>query len=100
MKVLIVLGSPRRMGNTEILAREVVEGLPGGAEVEYLRLNDLNIRPCQGCGGCEKTGVCVIADDMTDAYARVDAADSLLLVSPVYFYGLTRSRESAASALA
>ncbi|WP_041277623.1 flavodoxin family protein [Desulfotalea psychrophila] len=88
MKLLIVLGSPRRRGNSEILAEEVVKGL-ADVEVEYLRLNDLNIRPCQGCGGCEKTGICVIADDMTDLYAKVDAADSLLLVSPVYFYGLT-----------
>jgi multimeric flavodoxin WrbA len=60
-----------------------------GGESEAVRLNDLGIRPCQACGGCGKTGRCVIDDDMTALYEKVDAADRLLLVSPVYFYALT-----------
>ncbi len=57
--------------------------------VEYKRLNDLNLRPCQGCGGCDKTGMCVIKDDMIDIYRAADEADRILLVSPVYFYSLS-----------
>lgn len=90
MKLLVLLGSPRSSGNSEILARKVAEAVEqSGGTVEYRRLNDLSIRPCQGCGGCEKTGECVIKDDMTDIYQAADAADRILLVSPVYFYALS-----------
>jgi len=90
MKMLIVLGSPRKGGNGETLAGKVAEAVEqAGSTVQYIRLNDLNIRPCQGCGGCDKTGNCVIKDDMTDVYKAVDEADRIVLVSPVYFYGLS-----------
>jgi multimeric flavodoxin WrbA len=90
MNMLVLLGSPRKGGNGEILAGKVAEAVrQDGGKVDYIRLNDLNIRPCQGCGGCDKTGSCVIKDDMTAVYQAVDAADRILLVSPVYFYGLS-----------
>lgn len=90
MHLLIALGSPRKNGNSEILARHVAQGMEeGGGTVEYLRLNGLNLSPCQGCGGCEKTGECVIKDDMGAIYQQADAADRILLASPVYFYALT-----------
>jgi len=90
VKIVVLLGSPRKKGNSEILARAVVKPLEqSGAVVEYIRLNDLSLRSCQGCGGCEKSGDCVIKDDMADIYPAVDAADRILLVSPVYFYGLS-----------
>lgn len=90
MKFLVVLGSPRKGGNSETLARKVAEAVESeGGRTEYIRLNDLNIRPCQGCGGCEKSGNCVIDDDMTAIYRALDDADRILLVSPVYFYGLS-----------
>ncbi len=90
MKIVVLLGSPRKKGNSEILVQAVVGPLEqGGAEVEYIRLNNLSIRPCQGCGGCDKTGNCVIDDDMSGIYPAVDGADIIFLVSPVYFYGLS-----------
>lgn len=90
MHMVIVLGSPRRGGNSEILAKAVAEGVEkSGGTVEYVRINSLAIRPCQGCGGCDKTGACVIKDDMTEIYEQVDKADRLLLVSPIYFYALS-----------
>jgi len=90
MKIAVLLGSPRKKGNTETLARAVAGPLEQvGAAIEYIRLNDLSLRTCQGCGGCDKPGDCVIKDDMTDIYSAVDAADRILLVSPVYFYGLS-----------
>ena len=89
MKILVVLGSPRRNGNSETLARTVVGEMEQQQtnSVEYIHLNKLKIRPCQSCGGCEKTSVCVIRDDMDALYEKVDAADRLFLVTPVYFYG-------------
>jgi len=90
MHMVIVLGSPRVNGNSELLAKAVAEGLEKqGGTVEYIRLNNLAIRPCQGCGGCDKTGACVIKDDMIPIYEQIDKADRLLVVSPIYFYSLS-----------
>lgn len=91
MHTLIVLGSPRKNGNSETLARSVANGIQEipDTTVEFIRLNDLKISPCQGCGGCNKTSTCVIDDDMTALYEKVDQCDLLILVSPIYFYGLS-----------
>ena len=87
MHMVIVLGSPRISGNSETLARAVAEGVEKhGGTVEYFRLNTLSIRPCQGCGGCEKSGNCVIKDDMTPMYDKIDKAERLMVVTPIYFY--------------
>ena len=90
MKIAVLLGSPRKNGNSETIVQAIVAPLEqNGAEVEYIRLNDLDLRTCQGCGGCDKTGKCVLKDDMADIYSAVDDADVVLLASPVYFYGLS-----------
>ena len=90
MKLVVLLGSPRKNGNSETVAKAVVAPIEqSGGSVEYIRLNDFSLRPCQGCGGCDKSGNCIIDDDMKDIYTTVDGADRLLLVSPVYFYGLS-----------
>lgn len=87
MHTVIVLGSPRKKGNSEVLAQAIAKGLESaGGSVEYIRLNSLSLRPCQGCGGCDKTGACVIKDDMTDIYSLVDRADRLIVTTPIYFY--------------
>ena len=91
MHTLIILGSPRKNGNSETLAQTVASGIlqVPDTSVEFIRLNDLRISPCQGCGGCNKTSICVIEDDMTALYEKVDLCDHLILVSPIYFYGLS-----------
>jgi multimeric flavodoxin WrbA len=91
MHTLIILGSPRKNGNSETLAQAVAGGILQHPRTthEFIRLNDLHISPCQGCGGCNKTSTCVIEDDMTPLYEKVDTCDQLILVSPIYFYGLS-----------
>jgi multimeric flavodoxin WrbA len=91
MHILIILGSPRKNGNSETLAQSVASGILQKPEtsVEYIRLNDLHISPCQACGGCNKTSICVIKDDMAALYEKVDTCDHLILTSPIYFYGLS-----------
>jgi multimeric flavodoxin WrbA len=89
MNILVILGSPRKNGNSETLARTVVAELEKekSNSVEYVHLSKMKIEPCRSCGGCTKTAECVIKDDMVPLYEKVDAADRLFLVTPIYFYG-------------
>lgn len=91
MRNLFILGSPRKNGNSETLARAVADGLLQTADnsVEFIRLQDLKISPCLACGGCSKTGICVIKDDMSELYDKSDRADRLFFTSPVYFYAMS-----------
>ncbi len=89
MKTLALLGSPRMGGNTEVLLAAVSKGArEAGGEVELVRLCDLNIQPCINCGGCDKTGSCILEDEMTPLYERLLAADRVILAAPIYFYGV------------
>lgn len=91
MNILVILGSPRKGGNSETAATTVVNELDHqlNASVEYVRLAELNVSPCIGCGGCEKTGECVVKDDMAEIYLKLDEADIVILSAPTYFYGLS-----------
>jgi multimeric flavodoxin WrbA len=90
MKVLGILGSPRKGGNTELLLEEALKGAEAeGAEVERLRLTDYNIIPCKECLACYKDGNCIILDDMAKIYPKLLEADIILLASPIFFYGVT-----------
>jgi multimeric flavodoxin WrbA len=90
MRVLLLNGSPRRGGNTEVLLNAVARGAESaGGEVEMVRLAVLQISPCINCGGCDQTGICVIRDDGAAVYEKVDQARRIVLASPIYFYGIT-----------
>lgn len=91
MNILVILGSPRKNGNSETAASIVVEELDRhlNAAIEHVRLASLNVSPCIGCGGCDKTGECVVKDDMTEIYPKIDQADIIFLAAPTYFYGLS-----------
>src|SRR3989338_6879148 len=89
-KVLGISGSPRRGGNTEILLDEALEGSRSrGAKIEKIVLNDLRFKPCQECGGCDKTGKCIIEDDLEMVYEKVEEADCLIIASPIFFGSLS-----------
>lgn len=85
-----IQGSPRLEGNSAILLDAALQGAAeAGATTLKFNLNELNIRPCQGCGGCDKTGKCIIRDDMNLIYEAFEKMDSIVLASPVYFGGVT-----------
>jgi len=90
VRVLGIAGSPRRNGNTDLLLAEVMRGAASrGAEVKTIVLNDLKITPCQHCDACLKEGNCRINDDMQMIYREMEAADRIVLASPIQFMGLT-----------
>ena len=90
MKVIAFLGSPRENGNTELLLREAVRGVEeSGSSVQVFNLNKMNIMPCQNCGGCDETGVCIYEDDMTRIYEAIRNADRIILASPIFFFALS-----------
>jgi multimeric flavodoxin WrbA len=90
MNVLVFLGSPRKKGNSEVLTEAVLKGVRQvGGDPEIIRLCDLNISPCLNCGGCDKTGKCVVEDDMPPLYDKIISTDLIILASPIFFYGIT-----------
>lgn len=91
-RVLIVNGSPRRKGNSAALADSLAEGArAAGAEVDSFLLQDMDIRPCDGCDACRRgTGRdCHIQDDMNILYPLVRRADALVVAGPVYWFTVT-----------
>ena len=89
MFLLGIAASPRRGGNSGILLREALSGAESaGARVEEIVLNELDFSGCQECGGCEKTGECVVDDDMQMLYKKLAEADRFIVASPIFFGSL------------
>ena len=90
-KVLILSGSPRKGGNSDILCDEFMKGaLEQGNIVEKIRVADKKIAPCTGCYFCRKSGGrCALNDDMGDILQKIIDCDVLVLSSPVYFYSMS-----------
>jgi multimeric flavodoxin WrbA len=90
MKVLGIMGSPRRQSNTEILLDKALEGArEAGAEVEKVLVSKLKISPCLEIYACRKDGDCAIKDDMQLLYKKLLEADHIIFASPIFFYGVT-----------
>ena len=87
MRVVVLHGSPRRGGNSDTLAEQFVKGVRKTGEVEVLDfiLNDMNIRPCQGCESCmtSEGHKCVIDDDMHQIYSVFADADIVVWATPM-----------------
>ena len=89
-KILILSGSPRKGGNSDVLCDEFMKGaLSTGASVEKIRVVEKKIAPCTGCYFCKNSGGrCALNDDMGDVLQKILDADVLVLSSPVYFYSI------------
>lgn len=87
--ILILSGSPRKGGNSDLLCDEFAKGAQeAGHQVEKIRVQEQKIGPCLACYGCRGTGVCVQKDDMASILEKMVAADVLVLATPVYFYSM------------
>ena len=91
MNILILLGSPRKGGNTDLLIEAFVKGASPQHHVEVVSVHDYKVNPCMGCNACfkNKANACVQNDDMSLIYEKMSQADMLVIASPVYFYGLS-----------
>jgi multimeric flavodoxin WrbA len=90
MKVVAIVGSPRKNGNTEILSTHALKAISEeGLETELITLAGKEIKPCNACGVCSEKGECVIQDDFLPVFNKMLEADGIILASPVYFGSCT-----------
>ena len=89
-RVLILSGSPRKGGNSDLLCDEFMRGaIESGNEVEKIRVAEKKIGYCSACYYCQKSGgVCAKKDDMAEILQKMIDADVIVLSSPVYFYSI------------
>jgi multimeric flavodoxin WrbA len=86
VRVLCIAGSPRRHGNTDRALAALEDGVrSAGGEVDHLVAAAAGVNACRGCNACSKDGRCIQRDGMDDVYARLDAAEAIVVATPVYF---------------
>jgi len=89
-KMLGIVGSPRKKGNTHLLVERILKGgQDAGAETEIILLGDRTIAECDGCHACWKKKPCVRDDGMNAIYETIAGSDILVFGTPVYWYGPT-----------
>ena len=88
MKVLLINGSPKANGNTALALKEMAEIFAQeGIEAENVQVGNKDIRGCIACGSCGKAGKCVFDDMVNEIAPKFEAADGLVIGSPVYYAG-------------
>ena len=84
--VLMINGSPRVGGNTAVALREMADVFAAeGVEIEIVQIGAEPVRGCIACGSCSENGKCVFDDVVNTLAPKFDAADGLVVASPVYF---------------
>jgi multimeric flavodoxin WrbA len=90
MKVIGIVGSPRKNGNTELLTKHTLKAISEeGLDTELIRLAGLKIKPCTACMACKEQEICSIKDDLFPIYLKMKEADGIILASPVYYGSAT-----------
>lgn len=85
-KLLMLLSSPRKGGNSDLLCDQFLLGAQeAGNQVEKIFLKDKKIGYCTGCGSCYNSHKCVQKDDMTEILEKMIAADVIVMATPIYF---------------
>lgn len=90
-KIIVLVGSMRKGGNTDLLAQAFAEGAGKKNEVEIVSVADYKVNPCIGCNSCfeREENSCFQKDDMQIIYNKLAEADVVVVASPVYFYGIS-----------
>lgn len=88
--ILILVGSSRKNGNTDLLASAFADGArAAGHNVHKVLLGDKMINGCLGCNACKHTGTCVQKDDMAQLYPLLEECDTVVLASPLYYWTIS-----------
>ena len=86
-KVLVITTSLRAKSNSDVLADNLIQGAKdAGHDVELVSLKGKELRFCIGCLSCQKTQRCVLRDDAVEIAEKVKNADTLVFVTPIYYY--------------
>lgn len=85
--ILAIIGSPRKLGNCEIMAKEISRRVSEPHDLRLLRLSEYDIRSCRGCYTCLFKNECVIDDDFQSVVKAIVEADALIVSAPTYFLG-------------
>jgi len=90
VKIMGVVGSPRKEGNTNYLVKEALKAASNlGVETELINLGDIEIEPCIACDICKSTGECAIFDDVPSLLGKLVDSQGVIMGSPVYFGNVT-----------
>jgi multimeric flavodoxin WrbA len=86
MKVIGIVGSPRKNGNTNLVVQEILNGATqAGAETRNFILNEMNYRGCQACDYCKTHDRCKLEDDLIPLFEEMKTADGIIFGAPIYF---------------
>jgi multimeric flavodoxin WrbA len=88
-KILVFMGSPRKKGNSALLAQEAIDGAKAaGAQVESFYLHGMKIKPCTACDACRRKNQkdCILKDDMAPLYSKLRQAEAIVIATPVYWF--------------
>ena len=86
VNILAIIGSPRKNGNINKIAKEILKGAnENGHKIELINLYDYDIKPCLGCWSCVQKENCIIEDDFEAIFNKIKNADIIVLGSPVYW---------------
>jgi hypothetical protein len=86
-RVLGLVGSPRTLGNCEVMVKEISRHIEAEHTLRLIRMPSLDIKPCRACYACVMGMPCPNKDDMDFLLDRITEADAVIIASPVYFLG-------------
>lgn len=90
-KIIVLMGSVRKNGNTDLLTQAFIHGAEKENEIEEIRILNVEVNGCIGCNYCydNEAHECCQKDDMQMIYEKLKTADILVIGTPVYFYGVS-----------
>ena len=87
-KIVGLIGSPRKLGNSELMVKEISRNIPVEHELLLINLIKMDLKPCTGCYQCLfKAGECPLKDDMSTVIEELREASGVILAAPTYFLG-------------
>ncbi|SET63452.1 NADPH-dependent FMN reductase [Natronincola peptidivorans] len=93
IKVLAIVGSPRKGKNNDTIVTHMLEGIENtlglGVFIEKLYADDLAVQPCKACDGCTRVRGCILEDAMRGLYEKFDESDIIIMASPLYFNSIS-----------